>query len=302
MTIWAGKTWILVVVLYLVAYSAVAQEITIETGKQSISLDEPFTIKLIIKSHTTKNSYSPFPDYPHLHKRDISSSTSASVVNGKNIITQVISQNYLPTQEGTFTLPAAQITVNDEVVSVNKITLQVGPPLNPDYRLNNELYEELLEIEKQRNQPLNIKADAFFSLSTDKSEVYVGEGFMVMLALYVAQSNKADLDSYKVDEQLINILQKIRPSNCWEENFNIEEFQETLVTINNKQYRRYAIYQTVYYPLNTNPVMFPKVGLTMIKYKSIPNAASGETTRKVDYETFYTSPKHVFVKPCLHIP
>jgi hypothetical protein len=297
MSIWAGRNWFITIAFYLIAQISVAQEIIIETGKNAISLDEPFTLKLIIKSHTIKNTYSSFPDYPHLHKRDVSSSTTTGVVNGKNIITQIISQNYLATQEGTFILPASQITVNDKIIPINKITLQVGPPVNPDYKLNNELYEELLEIERQKNQPVNVKADAFFSLSTDKTEVYVGEGFMVMLALYVAQSNKADLDSYKVDEQLINILQKIRPSNCWEENFNIEEFQETQVNVNNKPYKRYAIYQTVYYPLNTHTVIFPKVGLTMIKYKSVPNAASGETTRKVDYETFYTTPTRVKVKP-----
>jgi hypothetical protein len=206
-------------------------------------------------------------------------------------------QNYLATQEGTITLPDAQITVNDKPVTINAITLQVNPPANADYKPNTDLYEELLEMEKQNKQPVNVKADAFFSLSVDKQQVYVGEGFMVMLALYVAQNNKADLDSYKVDEQLITILQKIRPSNCWEENFNIEEFQETMVSINNKEYRRYAIYQTVYYPFNTNSVNFPKVGLTMIKYQSVPNAATGETTRKVTYETFYTSSKRVTIKP-----
>jgi hypothetical protein len=297
MDIGAGKNWCLFILLYSVIHVSVAQEITIETGKRTIFLDEPFTLKLIIKGQTASNQYSPFPDYPNLHKRDVSSSTSTNIVNGKSILIQTITQNYLATQEGSITLPDSRITVNDKEILINKITLQVGPPADPDYKLNNDLYEELLEIERQKNQPINVKADAFFSLSTDKTEVYVGEGFMVMLALYVAQSNKADLDSYKVDEQLISILQKIRPANCWEENFNIEEFQETLVNINNKEYRRYAIYQTIYYPLNTNPIKFPKVGLTMIKYQSVPNAASGEISRKTNYETFYTTPKSVSVKP-----
>lgn len=297
MVTWAVRIWIICTIFYLNAHVSVAQEISVETVKRTISLDEPFTIQLIIKGYNTGSKYSPFPVYPHLHKRDVSSSISTSVVNGRKLITQVISQNYLATTEGTFTLPASQITVNGKHISIKETLLQVDPPADPNYKLNNQLYDELLEIERQRSQPVNVKADAFFSLYLNKNEVYVGEGVMMMLALYVAQTNKANLDSYKVDEQLINILQKIRPTNCWEENFNIEEFQETLVTINEKQYRRYAIYQTVYYPLNTNTIVFPKVGLTMLKYQTVPNAVPGKAPWKATYETFYTSPKRVEVKP-----
>jgi hypothetical protein len=297
MDIRAGKVWVLSITFYLILHVSVAQEISIETTKRTISLDEPFTLRLIIKGPTATNKYSPFPDYPNLHKREVTSTTSTNMLNGKKVVTQVISQNYLVTKEGSYTLAPSQMTVNNRLVPIKGITLQVEPPVDPNYTLNNELYEELVEIERQRTQPVDVKADAFFSLSLDKNEVYVGEGFMLLLALYVAQTNKADLDSYKVDEQLVEILQKIRPSNCWEENFAIEEFQESLVTVNNKQYRRYAIYQSVYYPLNTNPISFPKVGLTMIKYQPLPKATSNKTGRKTTYETFYTTPKQVHVKP-----
>ena len=63
----------------------------------------------------------------------------------------------------------------------------------------------------------------FFALSTDKSEVFVGEGFTLTLAFYVAETNRAGLSFYNTSEQLAEIKKTITPANCWEENFNIEK-------------------------------------------------------------------------------
>src|SRR5690606_3497455 len=126
------------------------------------------------------------------------------------------------------------------------------------------------DLFSRRNAPqefIEVKEDAFFGLSTSKDEVYLGEGFTVTLALYVAETNQAQLDFYDLGPQLSTILKEIRPDNCWEENFNIESISGVPVTINGKRHRQYKVYQAVYYPLNLKPIKFPSVGLKLIKYK-----------------------------------
>ena len=69
---------------------------------------------------------------------------------------------------------------------------------------------------------VDIKEDAFLALTTNKDEVYVGEGFNTTLSFYVSQDNRAHLQFYELGRQLAEILKKIKPTNCWEENFSIE--------------------------------------------------------------------------------
>ena len=68
------------------------------------------------------------------------------------------------------------------------------------------------------------------------------------------------------------------------------------MTIGNKGYTRYKIYQATYYPLNAEPIVFPRVSLEMIKYKVAKNPSFFGQNRKEDYKTFYSKPKTVKVK------
>ena len=143
---------------------------------------------------------------------------------------------------------------------------------------------------------MDVKEDAFLALSTSKDDVYLGEGFTVTLAFYVAESNRAQLQFYDLGSQLAEMLKKIRPENCWEENFNIESINRVPVTISGKRYQQYKIYQATFYPLNLEPIKFPSVGLKLIKYQVAKNPSFFGRNRKEDYKTFYTKPKTVTVK------
>jgi hypothetical protein len=68
------------------------------------------------------------------------------------------------------------------------------------------------------------------------------------------------------------------------------------MTVGNKDYTRYKIYQATYYPLNTEPIVFPRVALEMIKYKVAKNPSFFGQNRKEDFKTFYSKPKKVTVK------
>ena len=86
-------------------------------------------------------------------------------------------------------------------------------------------------------------------MTTSQDEVYLGEGFTATLAFYVAEENQAPLQFYDLGKQLTDILKLIKPSNAWEENFNIENINGSPVSINGENYTQYKIYQATFYPL-----------------------------------------------------
>jgi hypothetical protein len=126
--------------------------------------------------------------------------------------------------------------------------------------------------------------------------VYVGEGFTTTLSFLVADNNRAPMQFYELGKQLADILKKIKPSNCWEENFNIENIEGEPIEINGKGYTRYRVYQAAFYPLNNKPIVFPSVPLEMIKFKVAKNPSFFGQNRQEDFKTFYSKPRTVRVK------
>ena len=141
-----------------------------------------------------------------------------------------------------------------------------------------------------------MEADAFLAVITDKSEVYVGEGFTTNLAFYVSESNRADMRFYDLGTQITEIVKDLKPNSCWEESFNIDNISGESVKLNGKNYTRYKIYQATFFPLNPEDITFPSVGLKMIKYKVAKNPSFFGRNRQEDYETFYSREKKIQVK------
>ena len=95
--------------------------------------------------------------------------------------------------------------------------------------------------DREPTEFVDIRDDAFLALTTNKNKVYVGEGFTTTLSFYVAEDNRAPLQFYELGKQLSDVLKKVRPENCWEENFNIENINGEPVTINGKRYTQYKV-------------------------------------------------------------
>ncbi|MEQ8712931.1 MAG: BatD family protein, partial [Cyclobacteriaceae bacterium] len=226
------------------------------------------------------------------------SSSSTNFVNGRISSSQSITQNYLPLQEGTYTLQPFDITVNGEKVSSPGKKIVVGPPVQRQQRydpFSGDPFQDVFGRQSAPKEYVDVEADAFLALSTDKDEVYQGEGFTLTLAFYVSESNRADMRFYELGRQITDIIKDIKPSNCWEENFNIDNINGEPVQLGGKRYSQYKIFQATYYPLNSEDISFPSVGLELIKYQVAKNPSFFGQNKKEDFETFYSKPKAVKV-------
>jgi hypothetical protein len=282
--------------ILLISIHASAQEIRVKLGPDQIAVNQAFTITVTVENDRIK-SYDNFPDIAGMTKRGTSSSSSTNIVNGQISSSQSIIQNYIPDQEGMARIPDFEMTINGKRVRVKGKTVKIGPAVKQ--RNYDPFGDPFGDVFSRRNEPteyIEVKDNAFFALSLDKTEVYIGEGFNAQLAFYVPQNSRAPLQFHDTGKQLTEILKDIRPANCWEENFNIDNINGEVVQLNNKNYIKYKIYQATYFPLTLEAIEFPKVGLEMIKYKVAKNPTFFGRNRKQDFKTFYTRPKKVIVK------
>lgn len=276
-----------------------AQKIQIELGPDEIGENQAWTITVTVSNDRLKN-YDNFPDIEGFRKRGTSTQSQTSIVNGQISSSQSVVMSYLPTRQGVFTLPAFKMKINDEIISSPGKKIAVGPPIQTQQR---DPFRSLFDRDptsdffgRGETEFVDVKEDALLALTTNKNEVYVGEGFTTTLSFLVADNNRAPMQFHDLGKQLSDILKKLRPSTCWEENFNIENIEGESIQIGGKNYTQYKIYQATFYPLNTQPITFPSVGLEMIKFKVAKNPSFFGQNRQEDYKTFYSAPKKVTVK------
>jgi hypothetical protein len=283
---------------FCLATPVMGQEISLTLGPSEIGQNQYFTITVTAKNDNIRN-YSEFPDIPGMIKRGTSSSSSTSYISGQVSSTHSITQNYQPSARGSFTLKPFQMTINGTQVASGGVTIKVGEPVQQQRR-NAFAGDPFEEMFGNRNQPVefvDVKADAFLALTTNKNEVYVGEGFTTTLAFYVAETNRADLRFFDLGKQLTEIVKNIKPERCWEENFQIENINGEPITIEGKKYSQYKLYQATYFPLGVEDIKFPSVGLELIKYKVAKNPTFFGQNRQEDRETFKSRSKTIKVKP-----
>lgn len=292
---------ILFVATFLFSLMGRAQNnIQIILGPDEIGENQAWTIHVSISNEQLK-SYDNFPDIEGFRKRGTSTQSQTSIVNGQMSSTQGVIMTYTPMKQGVFNLPPFKMKVNGQIVSSNGKKIKVGPPIQVQARdpfrsfFDRDPTDDFFG-DKRATEFVDIKEDAFLALTTNKDEVYVGEGFTTTLSFFVAESNQAPMQFHELGQQLPEILKKIKSAACWEENFNIENIEAETVEIAGKAYSQYKIYQAVYYPLNNKPVVLPSVGLEMIKYKLAKNPSFFGQNRQEDFKTFYTKPKTVKVK------
>jgi hypothetical protein len=281
----------------LVAQSALAQNVQVVLGPDEIGENQAWTITVTVQNERLKN-YDNFPEINGFRKRGQSTQSTTNIINGQISSSQSVVMTYVPTRQGTFTIPSFTMKVNDKPVNVPGKKVKVGPAAQqPQARDPFRSFFDNDDADRGETEFVDVKEDAFLALTTSKDEVYVGEGFNTTLSFFISINNRAPLQfGNNLGQQLNDLLKKIKPENCWEENFNIENIEGNMVTMNGRDYMQYKIYQATFYPLNAQPITFPSVGLEMIKYKVARNPSFFGQNRKEDFKTFFTKAKKVNVK------
>jgi hypothetical protein len=281
----------------LMSQHALAQKVSVTLGPDAIGENQAWTITVMVENDRLK-SFDNFPDITGFRKRGQSTQSTTNIVNGQVSSSQSVIMTYLPEKQGTFTVPAFTMKVNDKLVNVPGKKVHVGPAAQQQQQRDpfKSFFDRGGDDFGGETEFVDIKEDAFLALTTSKDDVYVGEGFNATLSFFVSQDNRAPLQFYELGKQLADILKKIKPKNCWEENFNIENIDGETVRINGKDYTQYKVYQATYFPLNAEPINFPSVGLEMIKYKVAKNPSFFGQNRKEDFKKFFTKAKNVRVK------
>jgi hypothetical protein len=272
-------------------------DVSLIIGEKNISLEDPFVVTVVLKFiGESPNPEYKFPELPNFTKRGVSKSIARSYVSGQPVATCTITQNYAAKKEGVFKIPAFKVNVNGTDLKQEALSIKVSKTVtsgkkdanNTELNTgkatdNQEDFTDFIEGNSPELANLNTKEDAFLSLSSSKSTPYVGQGFTVTLAFYVAKSNTAEIEFDQNSTQIPIITKKIKPENCWEESFGITEVQEAQVSINGKQYTQYKLYQSTFYPLNDKKIVFPSVSLRLLKF--LPEKNGGKKSTYVTFQT-----------------
>ena len=288
---------LLILTVIAVEFRALGQDASIELGPDEIALNQGFTITITVHNERLRE-YDDFPNIDGFRKMGITSSSNTSIINGQISSSQSTIQQYAALNEGTFRLKPFSMTVNGKKVSSQGKTIKVGPASRRNTRrdpFSNSLFDDYFGRGGEE-EFMDVKADAFLALTTDKDEVYLGEGFTATLAFYVSEANRAELDFYDVSRQVSEASKLISPSNCWEESFSIENIKGELVVLNKKRYMRYKLFQSAYYPWNLEPIELNSVPFELIKYKVSKRRSFFGRNRQEDFQTFYSLPKIINVK------
>lgn len=289
---------ILISYTLLMSVAIHAQEVVIELGSDEVALNETFSIKVTIANDRIR-SYDEFPDIVGFSKQGISQSSSMNVINGQVSSTNSVIQYYKPTRKGEFTLARFSVKINGtDYNSPGKTIKVVDPRASQRQSGVFDAFDNLFGGGGPREEPefIEIEDDAFFASTVDKSEVFVGEGVNISLAFYMSETNQAPFQFYEPGKQLDEILKKLKPTNAWEENFNITNIQPERVTFNGKTWTKYKVYEATFFPFSAGEVTIPSIAWEMIKYKVAKNPTFFGSNRLEDFKTFYSSAKTIKVK------
>ncbi|WP_022824252.1 BatD family protein [Hymenobacter norwichensis] len=274
----------------------------LELGEASFPVTEYYTISFRLRGAALER-YSAFPDIEGFKKSGKSSTTTTRIVEGQTTTELTITQRYAAYAEGEYVLKPFTMVINGVTVRSAGATLQVetapaaatGPP--PSGSLQGMGLLDKLFGKPKPQEYVEPKDNAFMALVPDKTSVYVGEGVHVGLYFYLTPADQGLLAFHDFGGQLPAILQQLRQRTAWEEPFNEQEIVPEPVTMGGKEFLRYRLYEAEYYPLNTEPLMFPAVALRMVKYRLAKNPTEGLDNRLEGYKTYLSSARTITVKP-----
>lgn len=245
--------------VFLLAFTELRAQATLLVGEKSITLEENFALSFVFKSAnaSVETPTYKFPELPGLRKLGVSRSKATDIQNGEPVYSFTFSQYYQASNPGTLLIPAAEIIVNQQSLKMDGFALQVSA---------SEQKEEIVEETKAQIEELfKGQNSVFLALTSTQLQPFVGQGFTLKFSLFIPDDNSTRYSFDRNDIQIPALIQKIRPKNCWEESFGLQEVKVSKVVYKNKKYTEYRFFQSTYFALDNQKRVIPSVSLQLLK-------------------------------------
>jgi len=287
------------------ATPAAAPEVELVLGPATIPVTGYYTLAFRLRG-AALTGYSAFPELEGFKKSGKTSTTTTRIVQGRSSSELTITQRYMPYGEGEKAIKPFQMTVNGVTVRSPGGSVRVGPaPPTPAPATAPAAQEPLVatgDLDQLLGKPKpalyqEVPDHAFLAVEADRSSVYVGEGVRVGLYFYLQPADQALLAFNDFNEQLPRLLRELHQATAWEVPAAEPSTLPDSVRRGGQLYLRYRISEATYYPLNTQPLRFTPLALTMIKFKLLKKPEPGVDGRLASYKTYTTAPVRVAVRP-----
>ncbi|MDB5270398.1 MAG: hypothetical protein JWP58_3438 [Hymenobacter sp.] len=268
-------------------------------GPATLPVTGVFTLAFRLRGGAL-DKYSEFPELEGFKKTGRTSTTTTRIVQGRRFSDLTITQRYVPYGEGEIVIKPFQLTVNGVLLRSKAATVRVSPaapanpgtitkPVNPTAPL-----QAVADLDKMFGKPKPVlyeeRADhAFLAVLADRPRVFVGEGVRVGLYFYLKPEDQALLAFHDFTDQLPPLLHELHQPTAWQEPGPEPSVTPDTVRHLGQKYLRFRLAENLYYPLTAQPLRFPPLALTMVKFKLLKKPEPGQDNRLAGYKT-YTAP------------
>lgn len=245
--------------VFLLAITELNAQATLVVGEKSITLEENFSLSFIIKSANAsiETPIFKFPELPGLRKLGVSRSKATDIQNGESVYSYTFSQYYQASATGSLLIPPAEVIVNQQSLKTEAFALQISESAQK---------EEVVEDTKEQIEDLfKGQSSLILALTSTQFQPFVGQGFTLKFSLFIPDDNSTRYSFDRNDIQIPALIQKIRPKNCWEESFGLQEVKVSKVVYKNKKYTEYRFFQSTFFALDAKKIVIPSLSLQLLK-------------------------------------
>ncbi len=282
-------------------------EVALLPGPATLPVTGVFTLAFRLRGGALER-YSEFPELDGFKKGGKTSTTTTRIVQGRRFTDLTITQRYMPYGEGEYVIKPFQLTVNGVVVRSSGATVRVGPAVVPNPAALTKPanaaapLQAVGDLDKLFGKPKTALYQeqpdhAFLAVVADRPSVFEGEGVRVGLYFFLLPADQAQLAFHDFDDQLPPLLHELHQPTAWQEPGPEASVTPDTVRHLGQRYLRFRLAENVYYPLTAQPLRFPPLALTMVKFKFLKSPEPGQNDRLAGYKTYVAAGATVQVRP-----
>ncbi len=181
----SAKRVAMMILVFLTTFTAAyADGVTVRaSAPASVSVGQRFQLSFVVNDKAKEIILPDIEAFDVLMGPSTSTSQSYSLTNGKMESSSQTIYTYVlkATQKGSFTLPAAQVTVGDETIQSNRVTIHV---VSGDDSSAASESSSSTSSSSSSSTKVSGEGDLFITQSLSRSSVYEGEGTQLVTKVY----------------------------------------------------------------------------------------------------------------------